>query len=347
MNQKFFVGIGLAIAGLAGLLLLRYGFERPPITTIQRGYRGVAMEQNYNPRLLAPVEAANVAPAPFPPVPAVGGPAGSVYKNVQVLKDVPVAEFTRLMASVTSWVAPTQGCTYCHVSGDDLASDNIYTKVVSRRMFQMTLDINKNWKSHVAATGPTGANGVTCYTCHRGQPVPANIWFNDPGARIGKAGLGDRAGQNAPSPVSQYAALPNDPYSLYFKGDGTDLSLRVIPVSALPAHTGQTIKQAEFTYGLMMSITRALGVNCTYCHNSRSFYSWEGSPSQRVTAWYGISLVRALNNTYLTPLTSTFPPARLGPAGDGPKINCATCHAGVYKPLFGANMIKDYPVLAK
>ena len=23
--------------------------------------------------------------------------------------------------------------------------------------------------------------GVTCYTCHRGQPVPANIWFNNPG----------------------------------------------------------------------------------------------------------------------------------------------------------------------
>jgi photosynthetic reaction center cytochrome c subunit len=347
MNQKFFLGIGLAIAGLAGLLLVRYGFERPPIDTIQRGYRGLAMEQNYNPRLLAPIKAANVAPAPLQAVPPVGGPAGSVYKNVQVLKDVPVAEFTRLMVAVTDWVAPQQGCTYCHVSGDDLASDNIYTKVVSRRMFQMTLDINKNWKNHVAASGPTGANGVTCYTCHRGQPVPANIWFTDPGARAGKAGLGDRAGQNAPSPVVQYASLPNDPSSLYLRGDGNDLNIRVIPTTALPSHTGQTIKQAEFTYGLMMQISKNVGVNCTFCHNSRSFFAWDSSTPQRTTAFYGIALVRALNNSYLTPLTNTFPAARLGPTGDAPKVNCATCHAGVYKPLFGANMIKDYPVLAK
>jgi photosynthetic reaction center cytochrome c subunit len=27
-------------------------------------------------------------------------------------------------------------------------------------------------------------------------------------------------------------------------------------------------------------------------------------------------------------------------------VGCATCHQGVYKPLFGANMLKDYPELA-
>jgi outer membrane protein OmpA-like peptidoglycan-associated protein len=31
--------------------------------------------------------------------------------------------------------------------------------------------------------------------------------------------------------------------------------------------------------------------------------------------------------------------------GDAPKANCGTCHQGVYKPLFGANMLKDYPEL--
>jgi photosynthetic reaction center cytochrome c subunit len=347
MNQKFFAGIALAIGAFAGLLLIIYGFERPPIETIQRGYRGLGMEENYNPRLLAPIRAANVAPAALQAVPPVGGPAGKVYKNVQVLKDVPVAEFTRLMVAVTDWVAPQQGCTYCHVSGDDLASDNIYTKVVSRRMFQMTIDINKNWKNHVAASGPTGANGVTCYTCHRGQPIPANIWFTAAGPRDGKAGLGDLAGQNAPSKVSAWAALPNDPFSLFLKGDGNDASIRLIPTDALPIHSGKTIKQAEFTYGLMMHLSQALGVNCTYCHNTRSFFAWDASTPQRTTAFYGLALVRALNHTYLTPLTGTFPPARLGPTGDAPKVNCATCHAGVYKPLFGANVIKDYPVLAQ
>ena len=27
------------------------------------------------------------------------------------------------------------------------------------------------------------------------------------------------------------------------------------------------------------------------------------------------------------------------------KVNCATCHQGVYKPLYGAPMAKDYPAL--
>jgi photosynthetic reaction center cytochrome c subunit len=38
-------------------------------------------------------------------------------------------------------------------------------------MLQMTQYINSEWKTHVADTG------VTCYTCHRGQPVPSALWF--------------------------------------------------------------------------------------------------------------------------------------------------------------------------
>jgi photosynthetic reaction center cytochrome c subunit len=55
--------------------------------------------------------------------------------------------------------------------------------------------------------------------------------------------------------------------------------------------------------------------------------------------------VRDLNTNYLDPLHGTFPGARLGPEGDSPKVNCATCHAGVYKPLFGVSMAKDFPEL--
>ena len=45
------------------------------------------------------------------------------------------------------------------------------------------------------------------------------------------------------------------------------------------------------------------------------------------------------------PLTASFPADRLGPTGDVAKVNCATCHQGVYKPLYGAQMAKDYPEL--
>ena len=57
----------------------------------------------------------------------------------------------------------------------------------------------------------------------------------------------------------------------------------------------------------MISMSQALGVNCTYCHNSRSFAVWDASTPKRTTAWYGIRMARDLNNDYLVPLTATFP----------------------------------------
>ena len=64
----------------------------------------------------------------------------------------------------------------------------------------------------------------------------------------------------------------------------------------------------------MMNFSQALGVNCDYCHNTRSFADWPSSPPQRVTAWHGIRMVRDLNNDYLNPLKNVFPANRLGRA---------------------------------
>ena len=116
---------------------------------------------------------------------------------------------------------------------------------------------------------------------------------------------------------------------------------------ALPNPDGNktSIQRTEWTYALMMHMSTSLGVNCTYCHNTRSFQNWEQSSPQRVTAWHGIRMVRDMNQRYLVPLASTLPKDRLGPAGDGPKLNCATCHQGAFKPLYGASMVKDYPEL--
>jgi photosynthetic reaction center cytochrome c subunit len=310
--------------------------ERPPPESIQRGFRGVAMEENFNPRILEKQWAVNQAPQATPAA-TEGGPAASkVYKNVQVLGDLSAGELTRLMVAITNWVSPQQGCTYCHAAGEDMSSDSLYTKVVARRMLQMTRTINRDWKSHVADTG------VTCYTCHRGQPVPANIWFQNPGPPTASGWAGNRAGQNYPAPAAALASLPFDPFTPFLEEKN---EIRVIPTTALPEGNRQSIKQTEWTYGLMMHFSQALGVNCTYCHNSRSFFEWDGSTPQRSTAWYGIRMVRAVNGKYLEPLRDQYPRPRLGPLGDAPKANCATCHQGVYKPLFGAAMLKDYPGL--
>jgi photosynthetic reaction center cytochrome c subunit len=277
----------------------------------------------------------NVVP-PAPPLAPTEGPrAKDVYKNVQVLTDLNAAEFARVMLSITQWVAPPeQSCNYCHVA--DLSSDERYTKVVARRMLQMVRHINTDWKTHVADTG------VTCYTCHRGKVVPENVWFVEPGLSANTGLIADNAGKNKPSLAAGSTALADDPYVNYLLNHDP---VRVVSTSALPEENKASIKQTDATYALMISMSQSLGVNCTYCHNSRSFYDWDSSTPKRATAWYGIRLARELNNDYMTPLTSTFPEHRLGVSGDVAKINCATCHQGLFKPLYGESMAKDYPEL--
>jgi photosynthetic reaction center cytochrome c subunit len=333
MNFGIQVGIGLAAVAVVAIAVS--SFQLPPAKQIQRGYRGVGMVQVYHPASLAKLEAANVAPAPDDPQEPSGQPSSTVYQNVQVLKDVDSNEFLRLMNSITEWVAPQEGCAYCH-DQNDLSSDKLYTKVVARRMFQMVGAINGTWKTHV------GTTGVTCYTCHRGNPVPQNIWFNSARTEAAHGLSQEKLDKNLASSISASSSLPSDVLSEYL--DHSE-DIRVIATSALPEGDRHSIKQTESTYGLMMHISQSLGVNCTYCHNSRAFSDWSQSTPQRVTAWYGIRMVRDLNTHYLDPLAGTFPQNRLGPTGDGPKLNCATCHNGVYKPLFGASMLKDYPEL--
>ena len=316
-------------------LLALAGCERPPIESVQRGFRGTGMEQVYNPRLLQAKAAVNAVPE-TPPLASPDGPkAGQVFQNVKVLNDLSVGEFTRLMVSITAWVAPQQGCTYCH-AGSDMASDALYTKVVARRMLQMTQRINADWKSHVADTG------VTCYTCHRGNPVPLNTWTQAPAPRASYAG--NKAGQNAPAATVALAALPNDPFTVFLREDE---DIRVVGGTPLQTGNRKSIKQTEWTYGLMMHMSQSLGVNCTYCHNTRSFADWETSTPPRAQAWYGIRMARELNTQFLDPLASTFPAARLGPGGDPLKVNCATCHQGAFKPMYGAGMLANHPELAK
>jgi photosynthetic reaction center cytochrome c subunit len=325
----------------AATVLLVAGCERPPVDVIQHGYRGVAMGLVYDPRTVADLRTLNQVPEASSPEPdaATGGPlATTVYKNIQVLTDLNVAQFARLMVAITQWVAPEgESCGYCH--GTDLSSDANYRKVVARKMLQMVRYINTSWKPHVANTG------VTCYTCHRGKGVPQYTWYVDPAPAHLPGMAGNLSLQDAPGYSVGITSLPNDPFSAFL---GTDpYELRVISQSALPEDGDhKSIKETEWTYGLMIHISKALGVNCTYCHNSRAFTSWDASTPQRATAWYGIRMVRAVNNDYLATLTGVFPANRKGPKGDVAKVNCLTCHQGVYKPLYGVSMLKDYPELA-
>ena len=311
-------------------------FERPPVDVVQSGYRGTGMQQVSNPRIVeaqAPIHQA--PPDPGPPLPDAGPKARDIYKNVQVLGDLSVANFSRHMAQITSWVSPKEGCNYCH-NGANFADDSLYTKVVARRMIQMNQHLNANWKQHV------GNTGVTCYTCHRGNPVPSNVWFaplKDARANF----IGATNQQNEPLDVVALSSLPNDPFTPYLK---EAKPIRVNSPTALPTGNRSSIQQAEHTFGLMVHFSKSLGVNCTYCHNTRETGDWShGAMATNATAYHGIRMVRSANNDYIEGLTSVFPAQRLGPTGDVAKVNCATCHQGAFKPLYGAEMAKNFPEL--
>ena len=92
--------------------------------------------------------------------------AEEVFKNVQILKGIPVDEF---MATMGFFAASTGlNCTDCHVeeSGGDWAryADDNDRKRTSRRMIQMVTNLNR------ASFG--GRQMVTCNTCHRGVKRP-------------------------------------------------------------------------------------------------------------------------------------------------------------------------------
>jgi photosynthetic reaction center cytochrome c subunit len=286
----------------------------------------------------AAAAASDVPKPPYDPPAATGPRTASLYKNVRVLTDVSDEQFNYTMAAITNWVAPEAGCAYCH-NPADMSSDEKYTKVVARRMLQMTRAINETQTRHVAQTG------VTCWTCHRGQAVPTEHWtLPDDSARQGI--VGNRHGQDDPTSNSSFSSLPKAAVVNYLLGDTGQVSARVVSKTSHPTPANSVkVMDAENTYAMMMHISRALGVNCTYCHNAQSFQNWSTSNPPRATAFYGLAMVRTINGQYLGPLSTVFPANRKGPLGDTFKANCTTCHRGQNKPLGGYPMAREYPAL--
>src|SRR6266566_5042157 len=82
-----------------------------------------------------------------------------VFKNVQILKGIPVDEFMDTMGMFAA--ATSMNCTDCHTS-DSTASWEKFgadtpMKRTARRMMLMVNTLNKN--------SFAGARAVTCYTC--------------------------------------------------------------------------------------------------------------------------------------------------------------------------------------
>jgi photosynthetic reaction center cytochrome c subunit len=265
-----------------------------------------------------------------------------------VLGDLTEDNFNRVMLAMTQWIAPDEGCAYCHgdVAIEEYGADDLYTKVVSRRMIQMTQNINENWDGHVNANKEVGVN---CYTCHRGENVPSDIWFNI--TPVTETTAGWSAVQNRATSLSQSTSLPSNAIEVYLTDYDSMVNVHDLEsrVKGVPGLTGdvQTIQKTEMTYSLMNYFSNSLGVNCVFCHNSRAFYDGSQNTPQWGTALLGRQMVIELNQEYLMPLKDTYPANRLGPIyADAPKAACKTCHKGYQQPLQGLNVIADWPELA-
>src|SRR3984885_2818379 len=90
----------------------------------------------------------------------------SAFKNVTVLKGIPVDEFMGTMGLFAA--ALSFCCKDCHTgagTSNPKWEDDPPRKITARRMIQMVKNINQQ--------NFNGRQVVTCWTCHRGSPNPA------------------------------------------------------------------------------------------------------------------------------------------------------------------------------
>ncbi len=99
-------------------------------------------------------------------VPALAQMSDQAFKNVRVLKGIPVDEFMATMGFFSASLGET--CTDCHSaeSGGSWAryADDNPRKETARRMIGMMNAINKTYFG--------GRREITCYSCHRGVERP-------------------------------------------------------------------------------------------------------------------------------------------------------------------------------
>ena len=93
----------LSLITMVASAALLAGCEKPPVDSVQTGYRGTGMLQVYNPRTVAEQTPLNQPPAAMEAGAPEGPKAKDVYQNVKVLGDLSVGQFTAQMVATTFW----------------------------------------------------------------------------------------------------------------------------------------------------------------------------------------------------------------------------------------------------
>jgi photosynthetic reaction center cytochrome c subunit len=216
-------------------------------------------------------------------------------------------------------------------------------QAVMRAMNVMTQTINTKWRSHV------GAQGVTCFTCHRNQAIPPETWFpRVPKETPAMFARSENWDENAQT-VRRF--FPDNGWALYFLQNEP---IHVQSKTALRSATVAPELVAKRVYEFMMQMSDGIGVNCGYCHNSRALADWGQSTPNRWTGYTAIQMTRDIDQNYLikrgdwVPQTREYlkqnslvvpPDRRVAHAAPG-LVVCASCHYGHIKPDTGASPVQ-------
>jgi len=131
-------------------------------TITASGFLGVSFQER-------PVSA-SAAQVTAQPSPQGVPMAETVFKNVQVLKGIPVDEFLDTMGMFAA--ATTKDCSGCHAPEVVIGNREAFARQTpmiqrARQMVGMVNTINQNYFG--------GARRVTCYTCHSATAVPTRV----------------------------------------------------------------------------------------------------------------------------------------------------------------------------
>jgi hypothetical protein len=101
-------------------------------------------------------------------------------RNLKVLpKDISDKMLDSFMHSYNK--ALGVGCDFCHVKINMFSDSLNYTadvnpmKEEARKMMRLTIQLNKDYFYFDSTRRPEYLNVVACMTCHRGDPMPADL----------------------------------------------------------------------------------------------------------------------------------------------------------------------------
>ncbi len=198
-----------------------------------------------------------------------------VFKNVQVMKGIPVDQFMTTMGFFAASLG--MSCEDCHMADDrnwsGFAADNT-RKNMARRMIRMVQKINED--------NFGGRQMVSCWSCHRGADAPRTV--PDFNVQYGPLAPPDPNAIVAQNPLSP---MPDEVFTKYIQAvGGAQRAAALASFTATGTNVGygpeSADKRATEIYARAMPLQRSIVIHTSNGDNTTTFNGTNG--------WYAAPL---------------------------------------------------------